>query len=160
MVDPGLEAGMTSSESSSCQRHRGLDPRSPVFAQHKHPPACFAFASQSTSLKGGPSSIYHNSLSIIYHPKSPELRYRSPRSQVMQTITPSSIPSATFSAAVSAPPLLMPPLIPSSFANRRVMEVASSSLTSIVLSTRSSSNIVGKNSFDHRRIPGIDDPSV
>jgi len=78
----------------------------------------------------------------------------------MHTITPDSKPSAIFNAACKAPPLLIPANTPSSLAILRVMATASASLTSRIWSTLLESKILGKNSGDHLRIPGILEPSV
>src|SRR5687768_13947188 len=94
------------------------------------------------------------------HPNKLLLRYLSPLSQTINTITPDVNSFASRIAAEAAPPLLIPANIPSAFASWRVISVASCCDTSITLSTRSGSNIFGKYSLGHRRIPGIDDSSV
>ena len=94
------------------------------------------------------------------HTNKSLLKYRSPLSQTMKTMTPDVSSLANRNAADAAPPLLIPAKIPSTFANCRVIAMASSCDTSITLSTRLGSKILGTYSGDQRRMPGIDDPSV
>lgn len=82
-------------------------------------------------------------------------KYRSPRSQIIVTITPWSSFWANLTAAAIAPPLLTPAKIASSFANLIIIYSASSWDTFIMSSTRSLLNIFGRYSGAHLRIPGI-----
>ena len=79
---------------------------------------------------------------------------------MIQTITPLSICLAIFRAVVTEPPLLMPENTPSSLARRMLIALASSSLTSIILSTLDLSNILGKYASGYFLIPGILELSV
>src|SRR5688572_26526961 len=88
------------------------------------------------------------------------LKYLSPRSQTTNTITPEVNSLLNLKAAEAAPPLLMPANIPSILASFLVISIASTWETSIVLSTRLASKILGTYSLGHLLMPGIDDSSV
>ena len=91
-------------------------------------------------------------------PKTPDDKYRSPRSQTTETITASETSRATCIAAHIAPPLETPQKIPSSRANLRIVSSACGCVTSITRSTRAALKISGRYASDHFRIPGISPP--
>ena len=70
------------------------------------------------------SKLFYSSNIIPSYSNNPELKYRSPLSQIIQTIIPDSISCATWRAIVVEPPLLIPAIIPSSTANLLVIATA------------------------------------
>eukprot|EP00240_Pyramimonas_obovata_P014857 CAMPEP_0118924608 /NCGR_PEP_ID=MMETSP1169-20130426/2666_1 /TAXON_ID=36882 /ORGANISM="Pyramimonas obovata, Strain CCMP722" /LENGTH=210 /DNA_ID=CAMNT_0006865735 /DNA_START=349 /DNA_END=983 /DNA_ORIENTATION=+ len=91
---------------------------------------------------------------------TPVERYRSPRSQMMHTITAFSTCAERRSAAEMAPPLDTPQNIPSTLAAARIASSASSCVISMTVSTRDESKIFGRYSSDHRRMPAMLAPSA
>src|SRR5690606_21514179 len=91
----------------------------------------------------------------FFYLNNSEDRYLSPLSHTTLTTIPFSSSSHSLTAAEVAPPLLIPAKTPSLSAKYRVICIASSSLTSMILSIFAGLKILGRYSFCHFLIPGI-----